>query len=116
MIPITTVEGRAKALASRRRAQSVRKLIFAAELSVGPVTEALIAQRLLEMPLSCRNTYVKAMEGDSWAASVRAYCCMCLDWDDFRPGIRNCSDPACPLYPHRPYQDDLSVDSDAEVL
>lgn len=42
---------------------------------------------------------------DSKAAAIKAMCQECMGYDDgSTAAIRDCTSPACPLYPHRPYQ------------
>ena len=60
--------------------------------------------RLSQMPKACRNTYRKAMAGESFAACIKAQCQECVGYEDMANGIRNCTAPACPLYAKRPYQ------------
>jgi len=97
------------ALAAARRAKgaqqskSVEERIQEARLPCGPADEALIRERALETPEKCLNTYLKAMRGRSRGAAVKAFCQMCMGY--VRREIRECSDPACPLYPYRPYQE-----------
>jgi len=67
--------------------------------------EVAIRDRVSEMPKSCVKTYLAAMKGRSARSAIRAFCHMCMGWADYRAGIRRCSDPACPLYPYRPYRD-----------
>ena len=58
------------------------------------------------MPKTARKTYLQAFDGKSFPAAIRAFCHMCVGWDDMVNGIRNCTDLACPLYAKRPYQRD----------
>ena len=85
-------------------AKSAAELIQDANLDIGPAQTRLIQDRLSEMPKLCRGAYLRAMSGGSRAAGVKAFCEMCLGWEDLRAGISNCTDPACPLHPYRPYQ------------
>ena len=59
-------------------------------------------KRLADMPKRYRATYVKAMTTKSKAAAIKAMCQQCMGWDIAE--ITICTAPACPLYPHRPYQ------------
>lgn len=65
-----------------------------------------VAHRLAEMPSKCRPLYRDVMEGrrSSPRRAIRAFCQMCVGWEDYAQGIRDCTDPACPLFRHRPYQ------------
>ena len=62
-----------------------------------------VEDRLLQMPETCKKTYLRAMSGKSAKSAIRAMCAMCFGWADFRKEIPNCTDQACPLYPYRPY-------------
>lgn len=104
-------QGRAAEEMAQARAQvglalekSPRELLSEARLDVGPTAEALIADRVSQMPKTCVRTYLRAMRGRSLTNGIRAFCQMCMGWDDFRAGVRDCTDPACPLYPYRPYR------------
>jgi hypothetical protein len=66
---------------------------------------ALVRQRLETMPCSCRNTYLRAMRGRSRNAAIKAFCQMCVGWQH-RRDVTDCTDPACPLYPYRPFRGD----------
>ena len=99
-----TPEARAKAVASAAAAKSVAKCLqFITKGQEGYHGATLIEARLEEMPQKCRLNYVKGMQGNSLAASVKAFCLMCVGWQ--RKEATRCTDPACPLYPHRPFQD-----------
>ena len=63
-----------------------------------------VEDRLSQIPKTCIKTYLTAMRGRSLAAAVKANCQYCMGWEDYRTGIRNCTDPACPLFCYRPYQ------------
>ena len=70
-------------------------------LDVGPAQESAIAKRLSDMPETCRRTYLRAMQGRSLSAAVKAFCMECVSWD--RQEVARCTAPACPLYPYRPF-------------
>lgn len=108
-----TVSDRQAAQETRRVSKSPQEILRTADLDLLPSQEPLVEARLAEMPASCRNTYIKAMRGRSMATSIRAFCQMCYAWDEFRgnEGIRSCPDPACPLWPHRPYQGRKACDT-----
>jgi hypothetical protein len=53
------------------------------------------------MPETCRRTYLRAMQGKSLSAAVKAFCMECVGWD--RQEVARCTAPACPLYPYRPF-------------
>ena len=63
-----------------------------------------VIQRLNEMPQRHRNNYLKAMRGRSTRAAIKAFCAMCVGYENAAERIRNCADMACPLYPYRPYK------------
>lgn len=84
--------------------KSIGKLVEEAGFTPGTAQEVLIRVRASEMPRSCVRAYLRAMRGRASTTAIRAMCCMCMGWDDYRVGIEACTDPACPLYPYRPYQ------------
>ena len=67
-----------------------------------------VAHRLGQMPVTCRGNYLKAMGGKAPVSAVKAFCLMCVGWQ--REHVRLCTDPACPLFPYRPFRDRDSVD------
>lgn len=101
-----TDEHKARMAAGKRlaMAEDTSQLISAACEDMGPRTAGLVKDRALEVPKTCVRTYLTAMRGKSKQAGIRAYCQMCLGWQDFRAGIQNCTDPSCPLYTYRPYR------------
>jgi len=96
---------RAKAQEARSSAKSVKQLLKHLGAWWPATQTTKIEKRLEEMPESCRRTYAKAMMGKSITAAVKAECCMCMGWEDFRTQIRGCTDSACPPFPYRPYQE-----------
>jgi len=88
-----------KAAAAKTVAELVREAGFDPE----GVQGRQIVARVSQMPRMCIVTYLRAMRGRSLRAAAKAHCQMCMGWDDFREGIRGCTDRACPLYPYRPY-------------
>lgn len=64
---------------------------------------ASIAKRLVDMPKSARNTYLRAVGGRSPRAGIKAFCSECCGWQ--RNEVARCTALACPLYPYRPFQD-----------
>ena len=101
MTTTLTSEDRAKALEAKRSTKSVDQLMQEARLDVGLAQESAIAKRLSDMPETCRRTYLRAMQGRSLAAAVKAFCMECVSWD--RQEVALCTAPACPLYPYRPF-------------
>ncbi len=85
-------------------AKTPSELLQEARLGLPPAREAAVLARLAEMPQNCRLTYLRGMKGDSRAAAVKSFCQMCMGWHDLAREIEACMDPACPLYPYRPYQ------------
>lgn len=83
---------------------TLKELVEKATKSLPEAHAALVGERAAKMPFRSVRTYLKAMRGRSMAAGVKAFCQMCMGWEDFRPGIRNCTDPACPLFAYRPYR------------
>ena len=68
------------------------------------MTLSKVDQRRASMPHECRKTYDKAMSGKGRSHAIKAHCAMCVGWQPgFKDAIRRCSDPACPLFPYRPY-------------
>lgn len=64
-----------------------------------------VAARRKQIPESIRAFYDRAVSGDgSPRNAIKAMCQMCMGWEDWRAAIRDCTDPACPLYQYRPYQ------------
>jgi len=101
MTTTLTSEDRAKALEAKRSAKSVDELVQDARLDVGAAQASAIAKRLSDMPETCRRTYLRAMQGRSLAAAVKAFCLECVSWE--RQEVARCTAPACPLYPYRPF-------------
>jgi hypothetical protein len=65
---------------------------------------AKVEARAARIPPRFRGVYQRAMEGKSRAAAVRAKCQECVGYEDVTEQVRGCTDPACPLWPMRPYQ------------
>jgi len=86
-----------------RAAQTPQELVREAGFDPEGVQGRQMVARVSEMPKTCIVTYLRAMRGRSLQAAVKAHCQMCMGWDDFREGIRGCTDRACPFYPYRPY-------------
>ncbi len=51
---------------------------------------------------SALAVFIRAFSGRSLRAGVNAHCLECLGLS--RDEVRNCSAPACTLWPYRPYQ------------
>ena len=61
-----------------------------------------IHKRLLEMPKTVQNGYLRAISGRSKPAGIKAHCLECVGW--VRAEVTLCTAPACPLFPYRPFQ------------
>jgi hypothetical protein len=72
-----------------------------------------IDKRMAEMPKQYRNCYKNAMDGRHRAAGIKAFCQMCVGWDKTTiSDIKNCTDPACPLFPYRGYKTPKTSNND----
>jgi hypothetical protein len=58
-----------------------------------------IQARAEQFPKAFRGHYLRAMVGKSQRSAIRAHCLMCMGYNLAQ--IRECSAPACPLYPYR---------------
>ena len=105
-----TQEHRTHMQEAKRLSLNVSQLIQDARLDVGPTQESAIAKRLSDMPETCRRTYLRAMQGRSLAAAVKAFCMECVGWD--RSEVARCTAPACPLYPYRPFGRERGTDAE----
>jgi len=109
----TSKEAIARRQAARSETAALSKnpsaMIAESTLDVSAATEAKILSRLSEMPVTARKTYLDGMCGKSRVSGIKAFCQMCIGYGDqqigMRRAIRDCTDPACPLYPYRPYQE-----------
>ena len=93
-----------RVLARATLSKSIQDRFQEARIDCGPTQSRQIKERLSQMPVYCVGTYLKAMEGKSPTKAIQAFCCMCMGWDDYREGVKHCTDGACPLFPYRPYQ------------
>ena len=98
-----TDAAKAARIAARSIVKNVDELIQEANEDWTPTQTASVRKTLSAMPEGFRATYVKAMEGRSLAAAVKACCSECVGWK--RKEVRLCTSLACPLYPYRPYQE-----------
>jgi hypothetical protein len=57
--------------------------------------------RILEIPKKYRKIYKKAVETNSKAAAIEAFCLECVCWQ--KNEIINCSCLTCPLFGVRPF-------------
>ena len=56
-----------------------------------------------DVPKLYKGIYKRAMESNSKAAAIKAFCLECVHYQ--RNEITDCTDVDCPLFKHRPYQD-----------
>ncbi|GAG46448.1 unnamed protein product [marine sediment metagenome] len=101
---MNTPEAKAKAQAVRTSLKSVPELMKSASTWWPMAQRSKIEQKLENMPESYRATYLKAMDGNSLAAAVKAHCLECVSW--LRVEVRECTATDCPMFPYRPYQED----------
>ena len=59
---------------------------------------------IADAPSVYRTIFIKAYTTGSKSAGIKAFCLHCVGYT--REDIRNCTSYGCPLYPHRPYQDE----------
>ena len=101
----TTVQARGRTNPKDKGGSIAEQMVEFGIPSDTPMGER-IAARAAEMPSTMVRSYLKAMTGKSKAAGVHAFCAMCVTWQ--RVEVAACSDPACPLYRYRPYQNGAS--------
>lgn len=99
-----TPEQRAEAQERRKflSALTPEELLQDQQLSFQGTKLRLVVDRLSQMPIGSRLTYLKALKGNSMASAVKSFCMMCVCWQ--RSEVVQCTDPACPLYVYRPYK------------
>ena len=93
---------RSQTIATRKRPD---KLVLESTIDTSPAQRDTIIKRVSQMPEVCRLTYLAGRKGDSPSSAIKAFCQMCIGWENMVDNIQNCSDPACPLYPYRPYRE-----------
>ncbi len=54
----------------------------------------------MQIPVSCRKTYDRAITGQSLRAGVNSRCYDCMQWQGKL--VKECSNITCPLWPYRP--------------
>ena len=64
------------------------------------IREQKIARRLKDMPKKYQKYYKKAVEGNSKASAIKAFCLECCMWQ--KNEVINCTSLACPLFSYRP--------------
>lgn len=100
---IAKMQAGREAAVQARIGKNAAQLVREANLGLPSTQTAQVEERALEMPSPCLKTYIRAMRGKSREAGLKAFCQMCLGWEEYRKGINECTDLACPLYPYRPY-------------
>lgn len=72
--------------------------------------ETRILKRAAEMPVSARNSYLRAARGKaSPRAAIKAFCLECVGCD--RAAIAGCTATCCPLFLYRPFQEPGPTDA-----
>jgi len=104
MLNMNKPEAAARRRESKSNAKNALEIMNNAlsDLSGGRKTQ--VRDRLLEMPVSYRNRYVRAVLGRSPTTAIEAYCFECVGWQ--RGHVRDCTAKACPLWPYRPERGD----------
>ena len=75
---------------------------------ISSLRQEAVNKRLAIIPVKCRNVYLKAVEGKSKSAAIKAFCLECVCW--LREEITECTDLACPLWANRPFRKRKKVD------
>lgn len=101
----TAAEQAGRAHSARRALKIPAKSILDGLPGANAAQRALIAERLSQMPISCRGVYLRAMRGKSLRSAATAFCLECVGWD--RSAVRSCTAPACPLHPYRPFRGEI---------
>ena len=98
-----TESARAKSQETKTVRQNPGQLLQESLPDVNPTHRPKIIKRLLQIPLTQRMAYIRAMQGNSPTSAIKAQCCECVGW--VRDEVTNCTDVGCPLYTYRPFQD-----------
>lgn len=81
------------------------------------VTPKLLNSRqqalISECPVAYRKTFVRAFTTNSKSAGIKGFCLACVGF--LKNEVRGCTSYGCPLWPHRPYQDDRSVEKPTSI-
>lgn len=56
--------------------------------------------KIVEAPSSARGILLRAFEGKSRTAAIKAFCLTCVGFK--RADVTSCSSLGCPLHPYRP--------------
>lgn len=67
------------------------------------------SEYLKSVPSSCRGILERAYNATRTPIQVKAMCLNCMNYEDARKRVRECTAQTCPLWTCRPYQ---SSDSD----
>ena len=70
-------------------------------------TDSVIDKKLAQIPKSYHSLYLRAMNGKSRASAIKAFCLECVGWE--RNEVKMCTEPDCPLYPYRPFQNERKL-------
>ena len=81
----------------------------APDSGIGSIEERR-ARYLADVSTAYRGIVIKAFEGNSRAAGVKAKCLDCSNFQ--RVEVRHCTVILCPLHPYRPYQQDEAEEVD----
>ena len=95
-----SAEDRQKAAAAKDLRKDCVKLLEHGGISVETAHGAAVMRRCLQIPVSLRNIYVAAVQGDSPTSGIQAFCFECVGWE--RSEAVNCTVLHCPLHPYRP--------------
>ena len=98
------MDGRAKAKDVDSYAETCIAEISKQRSPKNELRTSKVKDRLKEMPPNAKKAYCAAVLGKSRVAGVKAFCQMCVGWENYVEGIRECTGLACPLYPFRPYK------------
>ena len=61
--------------------------------------DAARRKRLAQIPARQRSIFLRAWEGKSRKAAIRAFCLECMGYQSAE--VNRCTAPACPLYSYR---------------
>lgn len=71
-----------------------------------------LSLRIATIPQLYQNLFKRCAESHVAPRSrVKAFCQMCVGYQDVKNQVRNCTADLCPLYPIRPYQQKKSKKS-----
>lgn len=64
----------------------------------------MMTRMFSNVPLKYRSVWLKAHEGKSRAAAIKAKCQDCVGWEKAVENVSNCTSYSCPLWTVRPYR------------